>query len=110
VLGGKRPKFHGGITSSQIDLRGTLTNRAAFLLRQLKLQLGGDLDAACTAVTKAHRAALGGELAAAVKDSRLREALCGVVSPAHIELAPMLDELVLLRDKGYGGTIRARKG
>jgi hypothetical protein len=45
----------------------------------------------------------------AVKDGRLREALCGVVSSAHIEIAPMLDELVLLRDKGYSGTM-SRKG
>ncbi|KAG1658695.1 hypothetical protein FOA52_013635 [Chlamydomonas sp. UWO 241] len=101
VLGGNRPKFHGGITSSKIDLHGTLTNRAVFLQRELQLQLGSNLEAACAAVSKAHRAAPGGGLAAGVKDSRLREALGGVVSPAHIELAPLLDELVLLREKGY---------
>lgn len=35
------------------------------------------------------------------------QVLGGVVSPAHIELAPLLDEYVLLQEQGYKVPLRA---
>ncbi len=90
-----------GMDLGQISLNETLTNRAAFLQRELSEQLGGKarLGQACEAVralnarTKAAEGGLG--------DAAIREALVGIISPAHLELAPLLDELVLLQDRFF---------
>jgi hypothetical protein len=93
-------------TIGQLSLNEALTNRAAFLRGELMLQLGGEdrLKAACEAVRMLHASkagAGGGGGSCGLGDGALREALCGVVSPAHLELAPLLDELVLLQERFF---------
>lgn len=79
-----------------IDLQQALTKRATFLQRELELQLGAArLQAAITAVKGLHNNSGEGS----ISDMALREALQGKVSPAHLELAPLLDELVLLQQR-----------
>ena len=91
------------LSTSQISLHETLTNRAAFLRGELMEQLGGEgrLRTACDAVRALHRATGSGDGGDAVSDGELRETLCGAVSAAHLELAPLLDELVLLQARFY---------
>ena len=91
--------------TSKIRLREALTNRAAFLKRELEDQLGGELrlKAACDAVRASlhSRISRGGDEDLEWSDGEMREVLSGIVSPVHIELAPLIDELVLLQERFY---------
>lgn len=93
--------------TSKIRLHEALTNRAIFLNRELEGQLGSEvLKEACDVLRAALHACMSQRGAAdngdvEWSDGGLREALSGVLSPVHLELAPLVDELVLLQDRFY---------
>ncbi|GAX83099.1 hypothetical protein CEUSTIGMA_g10525.t1 [Chlamydomonas eustigma] len=100
---------HGGGSSGQLGASGqirlaeALSTRSAFLRKELAQQLGSEqkLCQALAAVKILHQrlrdAGRGDD--SPLGDGELREALMGVVSPAHLELAPLLDELTLLKER-----------
>jgi len=87
------------LSTSQISLYETLTNRATFLKQELTEQLGPQVMQAACAVVRAMHEESNGKAAA---DEAIRLRLRGVLSPAHLELAPLLDELVLLQARVSG--------
>ena len=92
--------------TGKIRLHEALTNRAIFLKRELEDQLGGKkLKEACDALRAALHVCLSqrgaGDGDVEWSDGGLREALSGILSPVHLELAPLVDELVLLQERFY---------
>eukprot|EP00798_Chlamydomonas_sp_ICE-L_P012432 gene12432-15631_t len=90
------PKEMMTFSIGQISLHETLTARNTWLRKELTEQLGEKGLAAGLKVVSALQVKNSTQDGAGVGDAELRAALTGVVSPAHLELAPLLDELVFI--------------
>ena len=87
-------------SGQQLNLHGTLTNRAAFLRKELASQMGPEaMSAALEAVLEVHAAAGGGD--GRVDGGKLSAALEGRVQTSQLELVPLLDELCLLQARDF---------
>ena len=105
-IGGKDVMWKQGTSMNNISLHDTLTNRAAFLRKDLEAKLGRELLAAASQAVRRLRdhAEAADDEDKEVVPGKLQAALRGVGATAEqLEAAPLVDELVLLQERCYAG-------